>query len=86
MNSNPTYVLIYAMLSFQGCMPCIFVSYVVTRTSMQTRDDNVADFRNLVFSLSPISLITLLHAHRITSSHPRLCFGRVAYQIVRLEE
>ena len=61
MNLSPTCVLNYAMPSFQGCMPCIFVSYVVTRTSMQTRDDNVADFRNLVVSLSHVLLLFLCH-------------------------
>ena len=44
MNLSPTYVLNYAMPALQGCMPCIFVSYVVTRTSIQTRLRDVADF------------------------------------------
>ena len=39
-----TCVLIYAMPSLQGCMPCIFVINVVTSTSMQTRLRDVADF------------------------------------------
>ena len=39
-----TCILIYAMPSLQGCMPCIFVINVVTRTSMQTRLRDVADF------------------------------------------
>ena len=56
-----TCVLIYAMPSFQGCMPCIFVISVVTSTSMQARDDNVADFRNLVISLSHVLLLFLCH-------------------------
>ena len=45
-------VLIYAMPSLQGCMPCIFVINVVTSTSMQTRHRDVANF-------SPCSAIIL---------------------------
>ena len=39
-----TCVLKYAMSSLQWCMPWIFVINVVTRTSMQTRHRDVADF------------------------------------------
>ena len=46
-------VLIYAMPSFQCCMPCIFVISVVTSTSMQTRLRDVADF-------SPCSAVILM--------------------------
>ena len=48
MGMSPTCVLMYAMPSLQGFMPCIFVIYVVTSTSMQTRLRNVSDFRDLV--------------------------------------
>ena len=34
----------YAMSFLQRCLPCIFVINVVTSTSMQTRDRDVADF------------------------------------------
>ena len=44
---------LYAMPSLQGCMPCIFVIYVVTSTSMQTRHHDVADF-------SPCSAVILM--------------------------
>ena len=44
MSLSPTCVLYYIMPSLQGCMPCIFVINVVTRTSMQTRLRDVADF------------------------------------------
>ena len=37
-------VLIYAMSYLQRCLPCIFVTNVVTSTSMQTRHHDVADF------------------------------------------
>ena len=39
-----TCVLNYAIPSLQGCMPCIFLINVVTRTSMQTRLRDIADF------------------------------------------
>ena len=39
-----TCVLIYVIPSLQWCMPCIFLINVVTRTSMQTRLCDVADF------------------------------------------
>ena len=43
MGMSSTCVLLYAMPSFQGCMPCIFGISVVTSTSMQTRLRNVSD-------------------------------------------
>ena len=46
MGMSSTCVLLYAMPSFQWCMPCIFVISVVTSTSMQTRLRNVSDFRD----------------------------------------
>ena len=48
-----TCVLCYIMPYLQGCMPCIFVINVVTRTSMQTRLRDVADF-------SPCSAVILM--------------------------
>ena len=48
---SSTCVLYYIMPSLQGCMPCIFVINVVTRTSMQTRLLDVSDFRDLVISV-----------------------------------
>ena len=44
MGMSSTCVLIYAMPYLQRCMPCIFVIYVVTSTSMQTRLRDVSDF------------------------------------------
>ena len=48
-----TCVLNYAMPYLQWCMPFIFVINVVTRTSMQTRLRDVADF-------SPCSAVILM--------------------------
>ena len=48
-----TCVLCYIMPCLQWCMPCIFVINVVTRTSMQTRLRDVADF-------SPCSAVILM--------------------------
>ena len=53
MSMRSTCVLIYAMPSLQRCMPCIFVIFVVTSTSMQTRHRDVADF-------SPCSAVILM--------------------------
>ena len=59
MGMSSTCVLLDAIPSFQGCMPCIFVISVVTSTSMQTRPRNVSDFRDLVISLSLSAVILL---------------------------
>ena len=59
-------VLIYAMPSLQRCMPCIFVIYVVTSTSMQTRLRDVSDFRDLVITKSVTAVILLLCIHVAT--------------------
>ena len=63
MGMSSTGVLIYAMPSLQRCMPCIFVIYVVTSTSMQTRLRDVSDFRDLVISPSVTAVILLLCIH-----------------------
>ena len=59
MGMSSTCVLLYAMPSLQGCMPCIFVISVVTSTSMQTRLRNISDFRDLVISVSLSAVILL---------------------------
>ena len=46
---SSTCVLLNAMPSLQGCMPCIFVIFVVTNTSMQSSLLNDADFSDLEF-------------------------------------
>ena len=66
MGMSSTCVLLYAMPSFQECMPCIFVISVVTSTSMQTRLRNVSDFRETVISLSVTAVILLLCIHVAT--------------------
>ena len=40
-------------VTLQRILPCIFVILVVARISMQTRVDDIADFRDLVISLRP---------------------------------
>ena len=59
MGMSSTCVLLYAMPSFQECMPSIFVISVVTSTSMQTRLRNVSDFRDGDF-LKSLSAVILL--------------------------
>ena len=44
MSLSSTGVLLYVIPSLRRCMPCIFLIYVVTSTSMQTRHRDVADF------------------------------------------
>ena len=50
MAMSSTCVLDYAMPYLQGCMPCIFVIYVVTSRSMQSSLPDVADFCDLRWS------------------------------------
>ena len=52
MGMSSTCVLLYAMPSFQGCMPCICLISVVTSTSTQSRPRNVSDFKDSDFSKS----------------------------------
>ena len=59
LSMSSTCVLKYAMPSFQWYSPCIFVIYVVTSTSMQSRSRNISDFRDLVISLSLSAVILL---------------------------
>ena len=59
MSMSSTCVLKYAMPSFQGCMPCIFLISVVTSTSMQSRPRNISDFRDSDFSKSLSAVILL---------------------------
>ena len=63
MGMSSTGVLIYDMPSLQRCMPCIFLIYVVTSTSMQTRLRDVSIFRDLVNlqSLSAVILLLCIH-------------------------
>ena len=57
MSMSSTCVLSYIMPSLPGCLSCIFVIYVVTRTSMQSSLDDVADFCDLVISAKSESVI-----------------------------
>ena len=63
MGMSSTCVLLYAMPSFQGCIPCIFVIFVVTSTSMQTRLRDVSDFRDINFTKSETAVILLPCIH-----------------------
>ena len=69
MGMSSTGVLIYAMPSLQRCMPCIFVIYVVTSTSMQTRLRDVSDFRdsNFTKSVTVVSLLLCIHVATVRS-------------------
>ena len=69
MSRSSTCVLVYAMLSLQRCMPCIFVIYVVTSTSMQTRLRGVSVFRDLGFLMSfpAVILMSCIHVATVGS-------------------
>ena len=56
---SSTFVLKYAMPSFQWYSTCIFVISVVTSRSMQSRSRNNSDFRDSDFSKSLSSVILL---------------------------
>ena len=60
MGMSSTCVLLYAMPSFQGCMPCIFVINVMTSTSMQTRLRDIADF-------SPCSAVIVMPCKHVAT-------------------
>ena len=63
MGMSSTCVLLYAMPSLQRCMPCIFVIYLGTSTSIQTRLRDVSVFRDSNFckSLSAVILLPCIH-------------------------
>ena len=66
---SSTGVLIYVMLSLQRCMPCIFVIYVVTSTSMQTSLRDVSVFKDLGFCrlLPAVILLSCIHVATVRS-------------------
>ena len=66
MGMSPTCVLMYAMQYLQRFIPCIFVIYVVTSTSMQTRLRDVSVFRDKIFAKSVTAVILLLCIHVAT--------------------
>ena len=67
MSMSSTGVLIYAMPSLQRCMPCVFVIYVVTSTSMQTRLRDVSVFRDEEFLLPTVILLPCIHVSTVRS-------------------
>ena len=64
MGMSSTCVLYYAMPYLHRCFPCISVSYVVTRTSMQTSLCDVADF-------SPCSAVIFMPCKRDATERSR---------------
>ena len=69
---SSTCVLINAMPSLQGCMPCIFVIFVVTSTSMQSSLLGDADFRDLEFHQVLVLLLLLCYMFMLFPSDPCL--------------
>ena len=72
MGMSSTGVLMYAMPYLQRCMPCLFVIYVVTSTSMQTRRRDVSVFRDLGFLPSLLLLLFCCHVSMWLQRDP--CF------------
>ena len=66
MSMSSTGVLIYVIPSLRSFMPCIFVIYVVTSTSMQTRLRDVSVFRDLGFYCLLPAVILLPSIHVAT--------------------
>ena len=79
MGMSSTGVLIYAMPYLQRCMPCFFVIYVVTSTSMQTRLRDVSDFRDLVIlpSVTAVILLPCMHVSTVRSMLLLSMFSKV---------
>ena len=69
---SSTCVLKCVMPYLQGCMPCIFVIFVVTNTSMQTSLLNDADFRDLEFHQVLVLILLLYHMFMLFPSDPCL--------------
>ena len=66
MGMSSTCVLMYAMPFLQRCMPCIFLIFVVTSTSMQTRLRDVSVSRDGNFANAVTAVILLLCIHVAT--------------------
>ena len=81
MGMTSTGVLIYAMPHLQRCMLCIFVIYVVTSTSMQTRLRDVSVSRDIVFSLS-FSTAILLPCIHVATERSMLLLGMFSKDVL----
>ena len=77
MGMSSTCVLVYAMLSLQGCLPCIFVINVVTSTNMQTRLHDVADF-------SPCSVVILMPCKPDATAKSMLVLGYFSKDVLNI--
>ena len=75
-------VLIYAIPSLQRCMPCIFVIYVVTSTSMQTRLRDVFVFRDLGFLPSPLPAVILLPCIPVSTLRSMLILSKFSKDVL----
>ena len=77
MGISSTCVLLYAMPSFQWCMPCIFVIYVVTSTSMQTRLRDIADF-------SPCSAVIVMPCKHVATERSMLILRYLSKDVLNI--
>ena len=83
MSMRSTCVLNYNMPCLHGCKSCIFVIYVVTSTSMQTRLRDVSVFRDLRFSPSVTAVILLLCIH-VATVRSMLLLGMFSKDILQI--
>ena len=67
MSMSSICILFYIMSSLQGCMPCIFVIYVVTSTSMPSSLRDVADCCDLVISAKSVAVAVWCHVNLLPS-------------------
>ena len=81
MSMSSTGVLIYAMPSLHRCLPCIFVIYVVTITSMQSSPRDIAVFRDLGFSPS-VTAVILLPCMHVATERSMLLLGMFSKNVL----
>ena len=69
---SSTCVLLYAMPSLQRCLPCIFLIFVATSTSLRSSVIGNADFRDLEFLQVLVLILSLCHMFMLFTSDPCL--------------
>ena len=63
---SSTCVLLYAMSYLNRCLPCIFVIFVVTSTSLQSSVIGNADFRDLEFHSPCPDFVVMSYVHVVS--------------------
>ena len=63
---SSTCVLLYSVPYLQRCLPCIFVIFLVTSTSMQSSVIGNADFRDLEFHCPYPDFVVMPYVHVVS--------------------